>query len=141
MVPVQDPAGAAAEVRRAHDELGFPAAFVRPNPCRGRSLSDRAYEPIWEAAEEVGMTIGIHEGSSVIVPTLGSDRPFNPLILHAVSHAFEEMLACAQLIAFGVLERHPGLRVVFLESGGGWVPFWLERLDEQAEGFGASAHR
>ena len=50
------------------------------------------------------------------MPTLGSDRPFNPLILHAVSHSFEQMLACAQLIAFGVLERHPGLRVVFLES-------------------------
>ena len=32
------------------------------------------------------------------------------------------MLACAQLIAFGVLERHPALRVVFLESCGGWVP-------------------
>jgi predicted TIM-barrel fold metal-dependent hydrolase len=136
MLPVQDPAAAAAELRRAHDRLGFPAAFVRPNPCRGRSLSDRAYEPIWEAAEETGTAIGVHEGSSVIVPTLGSDRPFNPLVLHAVSHSFEQMLACAQLIAFGVLERHPGLRVVFLESGGGWGPFWIERLDEQAESFG-----
>jgi predicted TIM-barrel fold metal-dependent hydrolase len=137
MVPVQDPAGAAGEIRRAHDELGFPAAFVRPNPCCGRSLSDRAYEPIWAAAEEIGMTIGVHEGSSVIVPTLGSDRPFNPFILHAVSHPFEEMLACAQLIAFGVLDRHPDLRVVFLEASGGWVPFWMERLNEQAESFGA----
>jgi predicted TIM-barrel fold metal-dependent hydrolase len=136
MLPMQDPAAAATELRRAHDELGFPSAFVRPNPCRGRSLSHPAYEQVWEAAEEVGMAIGVHEGSSVIVPTLGSDRPFNPLILHAVSHAFEEMLACAQLIAFGVLERHPGLRVVFLESNGGWAPFWLERLDEQAESFG-----
>ena len=112
------------------------AAFVRPNPCRGRSLPHRDYEPIWQAAEETGMAIGVHEGSSVIVPTLGADRPFNPLVLHAVSHTFEEMLAFAQLAAFGVFERHPALRVVFLESGGGWVPFWLERLDEQAEGFG-----
>jgi predicted TIM-barrel fold metal-dependent hydrolase len=136
MLPMQDPAAAAAELRRAHDRLGFPAAFVRPNPCRGRSLSDPAYEPVWEAAEETGAAVAVHEGSSVILPTLGSDRPFNPLVLHAVSHSFEEMLACAQLIAFGVLERHPGLRVVFLESSGGWAPFWLERLDEQAESFG-----
>ena len=136
MVPLQDPAAAADELRRAHHELGFVAAFVRPNPCCGRSLSDRAYEPVWDAAEESAMTVAVHEGSSVIVPTLGSDRPFNPLVLHAVSHSFEEMLACAQLIAFGVLERHPSLRVVFLESSGGWVPFWLERLDEQAESFG-----
>ena len=53
-----------------------------------------------------------------------------------MSHSFEQMLACAQLIAFGVLERHPGLRLVFLESSGGWGPFWIERLDEQAESFG-----
>jgi predicted TIM-barrel fold metal-dependent hydrolase len=136
MLPMQDPPAAAAELRRARHELGFPAAFVRPNPCRGRSLSDDAYAPVWEAAEETGTAIGVHEGSSVILPTLGADRPFNPLVLHAVSHSFEQMLACAQLIAFGVLERHPGLRVVFLESGGGWGPFWTERLDEQAESFG-----
>jgi len=136
MLPVQDPAAAAAELRRAHDELGFKAAFVRPNPCCGRSLSDPAYEALWDAAEETQTAVAVHEGSSVIVPTLGADRPFNPLVLHAVSHPFEEMLACAQLIAFGVLDRHPGLRVVFLESGGGWVPFWMERLDEQAESFG-----
>ena len=124
------------ELRRAVEQLGFKAAFVRPNPCMGRSLSDTAYEPVWNVAEELGVPIAVHEGSSVIVPTLGSDRPFNPLILHAVSHSFEEMLACAQLMAFGTLDRHPGLQFVFLESGGGWVPFWLERLDEQFETFG-----
>jgi predicted TIM-barrel fold metal-dependent hydrolase len=136
MVPLQDPPSAASELRRAVTELGFRSAFVRPNPCLGRSLSDPSFSEVWAAAEELGVPVGVHEGSSVIVPTLGSDRPFNPLILHAVSHPFEEMLACAQLIAFGVLERHPALRVVFLESGGGWAPFWLERLDEQAETFG-----
>lgn len=136
MLPMQDPSAAATELRRARHELGFPAAFVRPNPCRGRSLCDPAYDVVWDAAEEADVTVGVHEGSSVVVPTLGADRPFNPLVLHAVSHAFEEMLACAQLIAFGVLERHPRLRVVFLESSGGWVPFWMERLDEQAGSFG-----
>ncbi len=136
MLPFQDPDAASRELRRAVEQLGFKAAFVRPNPCMGRSLSDSAYEPVWDTAEELGVPIAVHEGSSVIVPTLGSDRPFNPLILHAVSHSFEEMLACAQLMAFGTLERHPGLQFVFLESGGGWVPFWLERLDEQSETFG-----
>jgi predicted TIM-barrel fold metal-dependent hydrolase len=136
MLPVQDPDAAVAEMQRAVGELGFTAAFVRPNPCLGRSLQDRAYEPIWSAAEELDITIGVHEGSSVIVPTLGSDRPFNPLVLHAISHSFEEMLAFAQLVSFGVLERHPKLRLVFLESGGGWAPFWVQRLDEQSETFG-----
>jgi hypothetical protein len=136
MLPLQDPAGAARELRRSVTELGLVAGFVRPNPCHGRALSDRAYDVVWEAAEELDVPVGIHEGSSVEIPTLGADRPFNPLVLHAVSHSFEAMLACAELIAFGTLERHPALRLLFLESSGGWAPFWLERLDEQAESFG-----
>ena len=70
------------------------------------------------------------------MPTLGLGPPFQPLILHAVSHSFEEMLACAQLIAFGDARTPPGAALLFLESSGGWAPFWLERLDEQAESFG-----
>jgi uncharacterized protein len=136
MLPLQDPEAAGRELRRAVNELGLVAGFVRPNPCLGRSLAHRAYDVVWEAAEELDVPVGIHEGSSVIVPTLGSDRPFNPLVLHAVSHSFEAMLACAQLIAFGTLERHPALRLLFLESSGGWAPFWLERLDDQAGSFG-----
>ena len=29
----------------------------------------------------------------------------------------------------GVCERHPKLRVGFLESGGGWIAPWLDRMD------------
>lgn len=137
MLPMQDPPAAAAELRRVHFELGFPACFVRPNPCQGRVLADPAHEVVWATAEELGVTVGIHEGSSYTIPTLGHDRQLDPLVLHAVSHAFEEMLACAQLITTGVMARHPDLRFAFLESHGGWAPFWLERLDEQVFGFGA----
>lgn len=139
MLPFQDPAAAAAELRRAARELGYRVAFVRPNPCNGRHIGDPAFEAIWTAAEELGITIGVHEGSSHTLPTLGADRYFNPLLLHAMSHAFEQMLACATLIVTGVMERHPDLHFAFLEAGGGWAPYWLWRLDEQVRGFGRFA--
>jgi predicted TIM-barrel fold metal-dependent hydrolase len=139
MLPFQEPQAAVTELRRAARELHFPAAFVRPNPCCGRHIGDSAYEPVWTAAEELGVTIGIHEGSSNTIATLGVDRYFNPLLLHAMSHAFEQMLACATLIITGVMERHADLHFVFLESGGGWAPYWLWRLDEQVHGFGRYA--
>jgi predicted TIM-barrel fold metal-dependent hydrolase len=139
MVPFQEPEAAATELRRAADELGFHAAFVRPNPCLGRHIGDSAFEPVWATAEDLGVTIGIHEGSSNTIETLGRDRYFNPLVLHATSHAFEQMLACATLIVSGVMERHPALHCAFLEAGGSWVPYWLWRLDEQVRGFGRYA--
>jgi predicted TIM-barrel fold metal-dependent hydrolase len=37
------------------------------------------------------------------------------------------------VIAGGVLERFPRLRVGFFESGLGWLPYWLKRLDEHHE--------
>jgi predicted TIM-barrel fold metal-dependent hydrolase len=141
MVPFQAPDDAVRELRRAHDELGFVAAFVRPNPCLGRSLVDDAYEPFWSAAEELGVAIGVHEGFQPAVPPLGTERTRNVLVLHAVSHTFEQMLACALLIADGVMERHPDLRFVFLEAGGGWVPYWLARLDHQVSSYGGYAPR
>jgi uncharacterized protein len=136
MLPMQDPGAAVDELRRFHQESAFRAAFVRPNPCNGRVLSDPAYEPLWEEAEAIGLPIAIHEGSSVTIPTLGADRPFNALVLHTVSHPFEQMMACAELIAEGVMERHPSLRFVFLESGATWGAFWPQRMDEQVHGFG-----
>ena len=140
MVPFQDPGAAVAELRRAHADLGFVAAFVRPNPCGGRAIVDPVYEPFWDAADELGVAIGVHEGFQPAVPSLGSERaPRNILVLHATSHTLEQMFACAQLIANGVLERHPGLRVVFLEAGGGWVPYWLARLDHQVSSYGGYA--
>jgi predicted TIM-barrel fold metal-dependent hydrolase len=43
------------------------------------------------------------------------------------------MAACLDIIAGGVLERHPQLRVAFLESGLGWLEYWLERMDGHFE--------
>src|SRR5262245_63609385 len=136
-LPFQDPRVAAEELRRAHDELGFRAAFVRPNPCLGRTIVDPANEVVWETAEELDVTIGIHEGSQPAIATLGLDRaPYNALVLHATSHAFEHMMACAQLMAFGVMERHPTLRFVFLEAGGGWGAFWMGWIGATVSCFG-----
>ena len=41
----------------------------------------------------------------------------------------EMMLACMSVIWGGVCERHPKIRIGFLESGGGWIAPWLDRMD------------
>jgi predicted TIM-barrel fold metal-dependent hydrolase len=132
LVALHDPAGAAGEAERLAAR-GFPAVFVRPNPIRGRTLDDPAYEPLWTACERRGLAVGIHEGVGAHLPTAGADRFRTFFACHAASHPIEQMLAMAALIGGGVLERHPGLRVAFLEAGCGWLPYWLWRLDEHWE--------
>ena len=43
------------------------------------------------------------------------------------------MAACGGLVFGGVMDRFPELRFVFLESGAGWLPYWLARMDEHWE--------
>ena len=40
------------------------------------------------------------------------------------------------LICGGVLQRFPNLKVAFLESGLGWLEYWLNRMDEHFEVMG-----
>ena len=110
---------------------GSNAVFLRPNPVKGRLLSDRVYEPFWTECEALGMAIGIHEGTHSRLSTVGADRFNTRFALHACSHPMEQMMALLALIEGGVLERHPQLKVGFLESGCGWLPYWLWRLDEE----------
>jgi len=44
------------------------AGFIRPNPYNNKMLHHPDYEPFWNAAEELDMAIGIHEGSSLNMP-------------------------------------------------------------------------
>ena len=108
---------------------GWKAVVLRPNPVKGRTLSAPAHERFWTRCEELGIAVGIHEGTHSRLPTLGNDRFQTHFGRHICSHPLEQMTALLSLIEGGVLERHPRLRVGFLEAGCGWLPAWLWRMD------------
>jgi len=62
--------------------------------------------------------------------TIGSDRFRSFAARHTCSHPLEQMAAATAILLGGVCERHPDLCVAFLESGTGWLPYWLARLDD-----------
>jgi predicted TIM-barrel fold metal-dependent hydrolase len=136
MLPLADVDASIAELERATTKLGFRGAFIRPNPYAGRPIHHPAYERLWECAAGLGVPVTVHEGLSDGIPTLGRDRFDNPAMLHVLSHPLEQMAASAGLILAGVLDRHPTLRVAFLESGSAWLPYWLARLDGHWETWG-----
>ena len=132
IAPLADPKRAASETRRAA-ELGLVGMMARPNHLYDRNLGDRAYDPFYDALEETGLVLAVHEGLGLRGPTIGRDRFDGFALRHALSHPLEQMAAMASLVLDGALERHPQLRVAFLESGTGWVPYWLSRLDDHRE--------
>jgi len=135
-VPLQDPRAAVVEVERIAGTPELRALFVRPNPAGGRLLHDPALDPFWRAAADAGLPVAIHEGTTRSSPTVADDRYEQFFFLHMLSHPFEQQLACLNLIAGGVLDRFPRLRVAFLESGSAWTVHWLARMDEHFEHWG-----
>jgi uncharacterized protein len=129
MLPMQDVETAVEELKYARKELGMRGGFMRPNPYNDRLIHDPYYEPFWNACEEYDFVVGFHEGGSSGMPTVGIDRFQGRAAQHIISHTMEMMLACLSMIWGGVCERHPKLRVGFLESGGGWIAPWLDRMD------------
>jgi uncharacterized protein len=127
-----DPAEMVPELHRI-TKFGWTAICLRPNPVKGRLLSDPAYEPFWQECEELGIAVGIHEGTHSRLPSTGAERFDTRFALRACSHPMEQMMAMLALIEGGVLERHPKLKVGFMESGCGWLPYWLWRMDEEYE--------
>src|SRR3984893_18744922 len=131
MLPMQSVELAIEEMRYAGEALGMRGGFLRPTPYHGKKMiSDAMYEPFWTMAEELDFSIGFHEGSTTAMPTVGVDRfEGDRAARHMISHTMEMMLAAMSVIWGGVVDRHPRLRVAFLESGGGWIAPWLDRMD------------
>jgi len=102
--------------------------------ARARPVAPDSPAPLYDALEETGLVLAVHEGLGVRgAPTIGRDVSETFAVRHAMSHPMEQMAAMASLMLEGALERHPAMRVAFLESGTGWLPYWLARLDGHAE--------
>jgi predicted TIM-barrel fold metal-dependent hydrolase len=136
VAPLHDPAAVADEVHRAVADDGLRAVMVRPNPVGGRPLHHTDHDRLFSVLEDLDVPMLLHEGLGGRHRFAGDDRFDTWYARHVVSHPFEMMLAVLGLAVEGVFERHPRLRVGILESGTGWLPWWLHRIDEHHEIFG-----
>lgn len=138
ILPMQDVDKAVAEARRAA-KLGAVSFYVRPNPVAGYSIFDDYYLPLWSEVEKLGRPISTHDSASSSVPSFG-DRMNTHVSGHILSHPFEAMAAMAGLIWYGVLEKLPKLKVVHVEADAGWVPYWLQRMEQHWNYSGNAEH-
>jgi predicted TIM-barrel fold metal-dependent hydrolase len=155
IVPQQDIERAAAEIRRVGTMPGIVGVMLRPNPSEDwKPLHDEVYEPLWRAASDAGLAVGFHPfltadlpgaclglrinrlGRGTLQPGPGDTINIdNIYFTQAIANPFDMMNTAAFLLAGGVCERFPDLRIVFLEANGGWIVPWLERLDHHHEIF------
>ena len=125
VLPVNDVAAAVGELWRTA-KRGFRGAML-PAHVDHRPYNDPAYDPLWSAAVDLGMPLTFHAGTGrTQTPAHG---PGGAVVNYVVTLG-GPMETVAYLCASGVLERHPGLRVVMVECGSGWLAWVLHAMDD-----------
>jgi predicted TIM-barrel fold metal-dependent hydrolase len=129
---LSDPAAAAEELERAVGE-GARGAYVAPFTHDGRPLGHPDNWPVFAAAEGLGVPFAIHptfEPQWTKGTRMGSwDNVKKLRLLASVTASDGVRHQFTTLFDHGVFDRFPELRVLVLESGGGWIGYWLDRMD------------
>ncbi|MBV9660602.1 MAG: amidohydrolase [Acidimicrobiales bacterium] len=144
-LPMTGPDEAVDEARRCIEELGFRAVFRRPESYPGvMAVHDARLDDLWTYLEATNVPIMIHAGQNRYVPSEYFTNRFPDYFVaaHANSFVVEATLSLTSFTLYGILERHPGLRVGLVECGATWALAHTHRLDEhtkQWDGTGAHA--
>ena len=138
LLPIQDVGESVKELRRGVTELGMPGGVV-PSVVQARPFfGDPIYYPLWEAAQELDVPIAIHSGTAAY---LGLDGLQNQAAAHCLEHPFGQWRQFTHMMFEGVFELFPRLRLAVLECGIGWVPWMMDRMDEEIERKGRFTRR
>ncbi len=129
-IPFEDPAAAVAELRRRAPDLSF--AQIQLTSGSTEPIGRPRYWPIFEAAEALGMPIGMHiGGDGGHAPTAGGWPSFYAEDHHRLIHTMQCQVT--SMILEGVFERFPKLKVLCIEGGFAWAPTLAWRLDRHWE--------
>ena len=119
------------ELTRAATELGAVAAMLPTHIPLRPDWGHRWWDPLYAAAERLDIGLGFHHRS--VHGEATDQRHHSFITVHTIGHPVEQMISLTSTIMGGVPERFPRLRLAFLEGGIGWVPFWMDRMDEEWE--------
>ncbi|MFV0523534.1 MAG: amidohydrolase family protein [Acidimicrobiales bacterium] len=127
-----DPVAAARELERAVGE-GAKGGYVAPFSHNGNPLGHPDNNPVFAAAQDLGVPLAIHptfEPQWTKGTRMGSWENVKQLRLLASVQASDGVRhQFTTLFDYGVFDQFPRLKVLVLESGGGWIGYWLDRID------------
>jgi predicted TIM-barrel fold metal-dependent hydrolase len=129
ILPLWDPAAAAKEIERTAARGAKSVAFSEnPTKLGLPSIHTDYWHPMFRAAEEAGLVISMHVGSSSNLIRTSEDMP--TLAFMSYSAAANQAGTLLDWLFSGNFETFPGLKIALSESGIGWIPYFLERAEQ-----------
>lgn len=131
MLPVLDFSNTIAEIRYLASR-GFKAAMLPAvSPSHLPKYNDEKWDPVFAAAAEHGIVFVMHTGTGLA--TVIAERGPGAAIINYTKQALDAQESAMYLVTGGVLDRNPGAKVAFIESGASWLVALAERMDEVEE--------
>lgn len=127
VLPAHSPAAAVAELERCA-QLGHRGAVIYVFEI---DVRDPQWDVLWAACAAVGLPLSFHIGGglSLVQPAPSSWQ----MASYAACCPMQLDEPLSVMIYSGALERHPGMKLVLAESGVGWIPYFIARLDASGE--------
>ncbi len=146
-VSLADVDEAVREMRRCVETLGMIGVHVAPslpvpNPAAPQAfpvvrlpkhLSHPDFEPIRATAVALDVALGVHGSPGVYLPSGVAEQVDTFILSHIFGHRNQMQMALATCVFDGVFDRHPTLRMGFLEAGCGWLPDLVHAFHEHWE--------
>src|SRR5437660_161534 len=130
LLPILDVGAAVTELRHAVRDLGMRGALLPAATVLGKAFGHRDFDPLYEEAERLDVALAVHGAPS---RGFGFDFFDSFIKTHTLEHPFAILVQLTSLMFDGVFERFPQLRVAFLVCGAGWVPYMMDRMDDEFE--------
>jgi predicted TIM-barrel fold metal-dependent hydrolase len=137
-LPINDVAACVREVERIVAENGKAVQVpLIPRELGAPPYWHESYDPLWAVLSETGVPVSQHVGASNYL--MGEVMAEDPTPFKGIFQSLPPIFMAECLAGWtvsGVLERFPDLRIVLVEAGIGWIPYFLERLDTMVNNHG-----
>ena len=130
LIPMWDPTLGAKEMERMAARGVTTFAFSEnPAPLGLPTIhdKDRYWDPVMATANDAGMVVSMHVGSSSQVPQIAPDSPFLANLAWGAVRTSGAMLSW---LFSGMFQRYPDLKIALSEGEVGWMPYFLERAEQ-----------
>jgi predicted TIM-barrel fold metal-dependent hydrolase len=126
-LPLNDAEASYRIVREFGGKKGVSGFMV--TAARHRPVHHNSFMKVYAAIEELGLPLGFHAGYNWGEQSMMQMNKF--ISVHAIGFVFYNMVHLTNWIINGLPERFPELKVIWIESGLAWVPFMMQRLDNE----------
>jgi predicted TIM-barrel fold metal-dependent hydrolase len=128
-ISMRDPQLAIKELERVA-KLGRHSIFLAAMPINGRSWRHPDFDPIWAAAQDLNVSVGIHLASPSEYTGSQFYRDRDPGFMYVTMNIIQDPRQCLTTMVYdGVFERYPKLQAGSVEMELSWVPYFLDRMD------------